>query len=159
MNQPNLDLTIQRWASLVILAVYSKGSLLGFILGIEPKKKTPCYKFIGGSGEDEDSAVDFPPLGTAYRETKEESGLDLPLDTFHEIKEAREWRTAPNEHWVFTFIARITESQILDINDNHPENGGVKPKYFTLEEIENLINNNKFLRRHLERLSIAKSKT
>lgn len=141
------------WSSLIVVAVFSPlepRELTGFILVKETegrKRLQPFWKFPGGKGEGGES-----PRGTAVRELQGKTGLKLRPSTFIIIKRVVKRRGA-YRYRVFTYLTGIYEDEIHHINWNALGNEGEIPRYFTVEDIEDLHGNNHFLPTHIEQMA------
>jgi len=154
-NQPDFLPNIHKWASLIIAAVYSEtGEFLGFVFVFDPNKNDPRHKLPGGRKKpihiDKNS-----PSETARREMGEETGLWFPLEIFKEFTEIREWRTFPEKHWLFTYIIKVKESEIIGMNSDEPGNEDEIPGYYTLAQTKKLVKNDKFLSVHYKKILAA----
>ncbi len=152
---------IDNWASLVFVRVHSGGPfteeqlkgwekrendrLIGYVFVIDPKFGHRAeYKLPGGHKQ-----ADETPLQTAVREMEGETNLVLNPESFRYVGKYLHWS---EDHWKIIFCADIGERELGWMNNNHPQNEGEEPKFFTIEEFYALVRENKFMYEHYKKL-------
>ena len=149
---------ISDWSALILPQVYEEvpykngdGDLRmkrrpkGYVFVTDPKYGPRAqWKLPAGHKADGES-----PLETAMRELLGETNLSAPIENFRYIDKWIGWR---KDHWKMLFLANIEESELGWMNDQHPENEGEQPKFFTTEEFYALVREGKFMREHYEKL-------
>jgi 8-oxo-dGTP pyrophosphatase MutT (NUDIX family) len=152
------------WSSLILVRTYKPGEVplgpdedvgaeskhlrhvvpTGFIFVIEYEKSDPKWKMPGGhkkSGE--------TPLETAIRELHGETGLLVPTEQFQYIgKWSHTNRDTGELWWDFMFLASIAEDEQCWMNQLHSENEGEQPKFFTVGQFRELLQQREFLWKH-----------
>jgi|GEM_PF-4270929 len=161
------------WASIVLIRVFqnptdqdrSEKILVGYVFVKEvttPVKEldyAPQWKFPGGRVI---PRRDTTPQETAKRETREETGIEAPLEDFifldgwKQIPEIREYNPplkhlrSRGPHWKYLYMLDIYECERNWINSSHPSNGNEDPKFFTPEALIDAIKIDDFKADHLE---------
>jgi 8-oxo-dGTP pyrophosphatase MutT (NUDIX family) len=136
------------WASLTINQVVdTNGSILGYILVMNPDRPDAKWKFAGGHKEPGET-----PLETAVRENKGETGLRLPPEAYTELEALLEWR---RNHWSVLFLAKVAIDQVRLLNEHDIGNEGEIVRYFTLAELDVEIRHGTILGSHLRKLQQA----
>jgi 8-oxo-dGTP pyrophosphatase MutT (NUDIX family) len=119
----------------------------GYVFVIEPKRKDPVYKMPAGHRKGGEN-----PLQTAMRELAGETNLVLRQDRFRYI--GRKWWSHPSPHWGVLFTADVDEREDLPwMNDQHAENEGEQPKFFSVDDFYSLVREGKFMSRHYRLLT------
>lgn len=95
---------------------------------------------------------DRTPPDTAHHETGSETGMrHIPREAFSYVEKYLHWR---GDHWKCIFVARITQADIEGgkMHGNDPENEGVEPKFFTVDQFYDLVYSRDVLPEHYEKL-------
>jgi ADP-ribose pyrophosphatase YjhB (NUDIX family) len=139
------------WASLVINQVVDAGgTVLGFIMVMNPNRPYPKWKLAGGHKEAGET-----PLQTAMRENQGETGLRLPPEAYKELTVGLDWRRRPTGHWSILFLAQVPITDVPLINEHDIGNEGEIVKYFTNEELDSEIRDHGVLSDHLFKLHLV----
>lgn len=171
MNLDNLDFyqlgDLQEWSSLILPRVRREvprikdnGEAridyvpLGNIFVIEPERPNAVWKLPAGHKKEkwrckEGEMPDKTPLDTAVREFEGETGIRLLPEAFTYVGKWLHWR---KNHWKCLFTADLSEADRDWMNENHPENEGEEPKFFTADEWYAVVRSGKFMPEHFKKL-------
>jgi len=153
--------TSDDWSSLVAVLVFSETypyDLVGYIFIKDHSKEKPLkWKLAGGKKEKETTEEvkkDKNPTITAGRELEEETGIIVPYNEIRQIPKGNAWRS---NHWTRLHAVWIPESQAKTIHSNHPRNEGEEPRFFTVDEFEQLKKDKEFMPLHMKKIKFVKS--
>ena len=142
---------IEQWSSFVFVQVFSSESEEG-------KERIPLgYVFVIDRSFGDEAVWKLPaghrrngenPLQTAIRELAGETNISLPQSSFTYIHSRLVGRKGA-QYWKFFFTANADWKNDLPwISQNHPENEGEEPKFFTVAEFYELVRNGQFMMDH-----------
>jgi 8-oxo-dGTP pyrophosphatase MutT (NUDIX family) len=156
------------WASLILLRVFldkiegmdpkeaQKQHLhwpIGFVFVEDPKYGPRTKVKLPGGRKD---PADLTPAHTARRECWEETGIEIGLNELHlgdqYLREYDHCKVDFEDHYKVYFYADIYERQQRMMHDLDPRNEGERPKFYTLEETQQKIDQSLFLMEHLDSL-------
>ncbi|MBI2030758.1 NUDIX hydrolase [Candidatus Kaiserbacteria bacterium] len=162
------------WTSPVLIKVYegdkpftseqlqnwdeSTHELVGYVLVKDTRPQKPgrkaLWKMPAGhrKKESEETGWDFDrtPRDTAVHETRSETGMrQIPPEAFAYIDKYLHWR---KDHWKCVFMARITRADLGKMHGNDPENEGVEPQFFTINEFYDQVYSREVLPEHYQKL-------
>lgn len=139
-------------AIIINQVVNTSGATVGYVMIKDSTHPNPKWKLASGRRKPVET-----PQQCAQRENKEETGLDLPLDDYHEV-EAGRWRfPPPNEHWSYVFVVKIPEGSVGDIHSNDQGNEGEVPHYFTILDLKIEEHYENVLPHHLKKIRLLEA--